>query len=355
MRNRAGAKVIHAFDPGVMTPLPGQRPFIKREFLIKLFIFSSIFLLGVDTVYKYYYGITYLKREDSILYTLLPKWGFLLFEHFVELFLVVTVAIFAAAIIEKYFFRLKRFIPKNTLTAFIYASVIPVCSCSAIPLVRAMKDKLPFRAIITFVVAAPLLNPYIIMLSVTVLGVRYAILRIFCSCVLAVSSGYIIETFYKRPEHQEFGAWNGCNNSENCIAGGKNVYDETFLVFKKILPYLLVAGVLGMIVDLFVPKHLFENYDLSNYFLGTALVILIGIPVYFCNGADVLFLQPLLQYSHLPLGTAMAFSLTSTSVCISSLVLLIRFIGKKLTVALLASVVIITFLLSLGIQVISMF
>ncbi|UCE18939.1 MAG: permease [Gemmatimonadota bacterium] len=327
---------------------------MRREFLIKLFIFSSIFVLSVDTLYKYYHGITYLKREDCILYAILPKWAFILFEHFIELILIVVVAIFAAAIIEKYFIRLKKFIPKNTLSAFIYASVIPVCSCSAIPLVPAMKDKLPFRAIITFVVAAPLLNPYIIMLSVTVLGLRYALVRIFCSFILAVASGYIAEMLYRRMKHQELGVWNGCHTRENCMAEGKSVYEDTFMIFKKIFPFLIVAGVLSAVFDQFVPRHLFDNYDLSNHFLGTGLVILIGVPVYFCNGADVLFLQPLLQYSHLPLGTAMAFSLTSTSVCISSLILLIKFIGKKLTLTILASVVIITFLLSLGIQLISM-
>jgi uncharacterized membrane protein YraQ (UPF0718 family) len=337
-----------------MTTLPEQKPFLSKEFFVKFFIFSSIFLLSVDTVYKYYNGITYLKREDCILYAILPKWAFILFEHFVELILIVTVAIFAAAIIEKYFIRLKKFIPKNTLSAFVYASVIPVCSCSAIPLMPAMRDKLPFRAIITFVVAAPLLNPYIIMLSVTVLGLRYAVLRIFCSFILAVSAGYIAEMVYKRMKHQELGVWNGCTNGGNCLGEGRNIYDDTFIIFKKILPFLIVAGVLSTAVDQFIPKHLFENYDLSNYFLGNALVILIGVPVYFCSGADVLFLQPLLQYSHLPLGTAMAFSLTSTSVCISSLILLIKFIGKKLTLVILASIIVITFLLSLGIRLISM-
>ncbi len=334
-------------QPGI-----NNRFVIDREFLIKLLIFFSFFLLSVDIVYKTYYGITYITRSKCILFANLPRWAFLFYEYFIELLLVVIVGIFVASLLEKYFSKFKRIIPKNTILAFMYASVIPACSCSAIPLIRAMKDRIPFRTIITFVVAAPLLNPYIIMLSITVLGVRYAILRIFCSLVLAVSTGYVAEFIYKRMEKQRVGLPLGCMIGGGCPQKANYVYETTFTIFKKILPFMLVAGALSIMIEVFAPGNMLKSYDLSNNFIGTALVILVGVPVYFCNGADVLFLHPLIEYSNLPLGTAMAFSLTSTSVCITSLAMLMKFVGKKLTFVVLSSVVITTFLLSLLIQLI---
>lgn len=323
---------------------------VRREVWIKSLILVSFFLLIVDTIYKYANGITYLNRQNCILYVSLPRTAFMFYEYFIELMLVVIAGIFAASLLEKYFFKLKRFIPNNPASAFLYAAVIPVCSCSAIPLIKTMRNRLSFATVMTFVVAAPLLNPYIIMLSISVLGVRYAALRVICSFIIAVSTGYIANLFYRRIEPQEMDTLVMCNpGNKNCPMAQSNVYETTYAILKNIFPFLLLAGAMGVLIELYVPGSLLKNYDLSNNFLGTVLVIVVGVPVYFCNGADVLFLEPLMRCANLPLGTALAFSLTSTSVCITSLVMLIKFIGKKLTAVVLITVIFETFLLSLAI------
>ncbi|MCP4580129.1 MAG: hypothetical protein GY839_00820 [candidate division Zixibacteria bacterium] len=332
-----------------------NNPFLNRQFWLRFVVYLSIFLLSADLVYKTVYGITYVNRQDCILYANLSRPLFLFYEYFIELFLVVIVGVFIAAILEKHFSRMSKFIPRNPVTAFLYASVIPVCSCSAVPLIKAMNHKIPFRTIITFVVAAPLLNPYIIMLSITVLGLQYAILRIVCSFVLAIATGYAVELFYQRTSDKKIGLLEGCNTGGNCRVRQNDVYESGYLIFKRILPFLLLAGAMGLAIEILAPGNLLRYFDLSSNFIGTALVILIGVPVYFCNGADVLFLQPLINHSQLPMGTAMAFSLTSTSVCVTSLVLLVKYIGKKLTFILLSCVVLMTFILSFVIQLISKF
>ena len=326
---------------------PGVRPF-----WLKSLVFFSIGLLTLDTAYKTYFDISYQTREKCLLFTSLPKWAFLFYEYFVELLLVVIVGIFAAALLEKYFGRLKALVPKHSLSAFLYASVVPVCSCSAIPLVRALDGKIRFRVIITFIVAAPLLNPYIVMVSLTVLGLQYALLRIACALVLAVTTGYIAELVYNRIQQREIGGVGGCGSHGTCPVRTRNVYEATFSTFRQVLPFMLVAGLLSVAVELAGPGGYLKSLNLDSGFVGTLLVILVGVPVYFCNGADVLFLHPLVHGGGLPLGTAMAFSMTSTSVCITSLAMLIKFVGRKLTAVILACIVLMTVLLSLVINVI---
>ncbi len=69
-------------------------------------------------------------------------------------------------------------------------------------------------------------------------------------------------------------------------------------------------------------------------------------PFYFCNGAEVLFLRPLVNHGF-PLGTAVAFSLTSPAICTTSIAMLFKIIGKRLTVALVACVALISLALAL--------
>jgi len=337
------------------TPLrsPGFLKF-HRHFWKKALVHLSIILLSLDFIYKTIFGVTYQNRQDCILYDTLPRWAFLFYEYFIELMLIVVVGIFVAALIEKYFTKLGRFLPNNSFTAFLYASVLPVCSCSAIPIVKAVNHKIPFRVIITFIVAAPLLNPYIITISAAVLDWKYAILRIVCSFILAVVTGYVGEFFYVKMDNKKVGLLKSCSPNHCCLSKKSNIYDLTYVMFKKVFLFLIIAGALSVSLELISPEKFLNHWESNSNISGILLVILIGVPVYFCNGADVLFLKPLMQFANVPLGTAMAFSLTSTSVCITSLFLLAKYVGKKLTAIILATVVLITLLLGLIIQAIPM-
>jgi len=317
-----------------------------RAFLIKLLISVSAIILISDTIYKSYYGITYQTRENCFIYSSVPKWMFLIYEYLIELFIVVLMGIVVARIIEKYILKVNKFLPRNSLSAFLYASLIPVCSCSVIPLIQTLMEKTPPRAMFTLIVAAPLLNPYIIMVSVTVLGLEYAILRVLTSLILAVSTGYVLEYFFNRHKTKEVNFGKNCIIDGGCPLVRKDIFLDSFNMLKKVLPFIILAGILSIIVEVLFHSNLIDSIIIENKLMQKGLVILVGVPVYFCNGADVLFLKPFIKFSGLSMGTSIAFSLTSTSVCITSLVMLIKYIGKKLTSILLTWVILATLLLS---------
>jgi len=304
---------------------------ISKETVFRVLIYFTILLLLVDFIYKSYFGITYHTREKCILYTTLPRWLFLLYEFTVDLFMTVLVGIFLGTLLQKYFVKYKRLYPKNQLSAFLYASVIPVCSCSAIPMMAAMQGQLRLRTIITFVVAAPLLNPYIVALSFTVLGNQYAIIRIISSLVLAVSTGYFAELVAPKTAISDPEKLLNCSSS-TCSVPGKSIYSESFRIFRQLIPYLVIAGIISLAFEIYQPTELLEKLQLKEGPISAAVFSIVGMPLYFCNGADILFLQPLVNYGDLSLGTSVAFSLTSTAICISSFMMLLKYLGKKLTI-----------------------
>ncbi|MFO8016551.1 MAG: permease, partial [Candidatus Woesearchaeota archaeon] len=284
-----------------------------------------------------------------ILYSSLPEWGRLVFEYFIELTLIVIVGIFLASLLEKYFLKYKTWYPKNPVTSFIYASLLPVCACAVIPLVRTMKDRINMRTLVSFILAAPLLSPYIIMLSFSVLGAKYGILRILCSFVLAIGTGYIVGFFYDRRDNIEtkgLGEIAGCKKG-SCPVPKKDVFMDTYRIFIDIVPYIILAGFIGVLFEFMVQENDLLNLSLANTPLGTLIVILAGIPFFFCNGSEVLLLRPFIDEGGFLLGTAMAFSLTSTSICITSFVMLLKFLGKKLTLIMTASIIVLVMILSM--------
>jgi uncharacterized membrane protein YraQ (UPF0718 family) len=300
--------------------------------LSRILIWTSLTLLIVDAIYSNINGINMMNRESlCIVYQVLPRWLFLCWEFIIETCVVVLIGIFAGAIVEKYSYKLKRFFPKNQLLAFAYAAVLPICSCGAIPLIEVMKQRCSLRTIITFIIAAPLLNPFIVIMSFSLLGVQYAIIRIVASFVLAMGAGIMVEWISKKLFKEEYGKYESCNPSGGCNAFTRDIFVKTMLLMKQIMPYILVGGFITLSLELFNPKQILSFFNFSNQWLSMLIMLVVGIPVFICNGADMLLLKPLLEFTDLTTGSSMVFSLASSSVCISSIVITAKFLGKKMT------------------------
>src|SRR5665647_2806469 len=129
---------------------PKARQTAKEQRNARLFIFSVIILVVAHTIYMNIMGFNTLSHDACIVYKNVPRWFFQLYESFLELFVVVILGILAGVLMEKYFFKIKRFYPKNQLLAFVYGSILPVCSCGVVPLVESMQRKTSLKVIITF-------------------------------------------------------------------------------------------------------------------------------------------------------------------------------------------------------------
>lgn len=326
---------------------------LDKEKLAKILIVSALVFLIADTLYMNIAGIAYGNKELCILYKILPRWAFFIYEYFIELLIIVLLGLFGGVLIEQYSYKIKRFFPSNQVLAFFYASILPICSCGVIPVVESMKKRVSIKTIVTFILAAPLLNPYIVFMSISVLGIKYAILRIIAAFILAVSSGIIVEFVVKLFQLEIPGIYENC--STGCETNRKNPYLKTMVYLKKLLPYIMIAALLTFIFEYIQPQKYLETLSFSNESFAVVLMMLIGIPIYVCNGADVLFLKPLLTYTDLSITGALTFSLTSSAICISSIVILVKFFGKRITIALIfaliATILIGAFLLSFMINI----
>ena len=317
--------------------------FFDNKQVARIIVYSALGITSIHTVYMSVFNIHPLNRDLCVLYSSTPRWLFLFYEYFFEFAVVVLLGIFAGVLIEQHFRKIKRFFPRNQLLAFTYASVLPVCSCGVIPIVETMKTRVRLRVIITFVIAAPLLNPYIIFLSFSVLGFKYGVLRILSSFLLAVGSGILTEIMVGKSSAENLGRLDSC--AENCTVYGNDPFVKTTQMAKKMLPYIFWGGFLSLGLELLQPKEFMQTLNFSNEWLSMIIMTVIGVPVYVCNGADVLLLKPLLAYTDLTEGAAMIFSLTSSAVCISSITMLLKFLGKKITWIFLANLIALSLLI----------
>lgn len=311
----------------------------------RIIVYGVIALTILHTIYMNLMGLTPLDHSGCVIFKSVPKWFFQFYESFIELFVVVILGVFAGVLMEKYFNKIKRFYPKNQLLAFIYGAILPICSCGVLPLIDSMKKRVSLKTIITFIIAAPLLNPYIILVSFTVLGWKYAVLRIVFSAFLAILAGWLLELVSKRFKSFSWGEYEACVSDCDFIPS-RDPFVKTAMMTKKLVPYILIAGTLSFIFAIVNPRQYLEALNFSLEPWATVIMTAIGIPLYVCNGTDIIFLKPLLQYTDLSMGSAIAFSLAASAVCVSSIAMLVKFIGKNLTFALVSILIILIFIFS---------
>ncbi len=322
-----------------------------KKYKAQIVVFTSGFILIVDWIYKTIMGISSNNREECILYNIAPRIVFLFYEYFVELILLLVVSIFIGNIILKYFSNRRNFVPKTQFTAFLYASVLPVCSCSVVPFLEMFKDKIKPRVLFTFVIAAPLLNPYIIAISYGILGVAYGTLRVLGSFILSVTTGWFLEKMMLKTNLFKNAKTLPCQqNDKKCIRQA-NTYQKTLSMVQLLFPYILVAGIMGVGLEFFNPVKILQHHYYQNSFISVLVAVIVGIPVYMCNGADILFLFPLVRFAKFSLGPAVGFSLASTAICISSVIMLSPYLGKKGTLILLILITLLIIFISMGIEI----
>jgi uncharacterized membrane protein YraQ (UPF0718 family) len=305
-----------------------QMKLSTSQLTARIIILSAMALLVADTVYMNLNGLYGADHTKCIVFSSMPKWCFYLLENVGELFVVVILGVMIGVIAEQYFRKIKRFYPKNQLLAFAYGSILPVCSCGVVPLIDSMKRRTSLKVIITFVCAAPLLDPYIIFLSYTVLGFKYMVIRIVCSFLLSFSAGWIVELVVKKLKWENWTDNGACAHQCDFVAD-RDLFVKTMKITKKLLPYILLAGLLSFCFAMLDTKELLHDFNLNTEPLSAIIMTAFGVPIYMCHGADVIFLKPFLQYTDMSIGSAMAFSLSSSAICISSIVMLSKYLGKR--------------------------
>jgi uncharacterized membrane protein YraQ (UPF0718 family) len=322
-----------------------------QQTIARVIVLTAILVMVADTIYMNLNGLYDGDHTKCIVFSSMPKWCFYLLENVVELFIVVILGVMIGVIAEQYFRKIKRFYPKNQLLAFAYGSILPVCSCGVVPLIDSMKRRTSLKVIITFVCAAPLLDPYIIFLSYTVLGIKYVIIRIVCSFLLSFTAGWIVEIAVKKLGWDNWTDNGACGRQCDFVAE-RDPFMKTMKITKKLLPYILFAGLLSFAFSIFDIKELLHSFNLNTEPLSAIIMTAFGVPIYMCHGADVIFLKPFLQYTDLSIGSAMAFSLSSSAICISSIVMLSKYLGKRIAGLLTGVICMLIILLSILINIV---
>jgi uncharacterized membrane protein YraQ (UPF0718 family) len=292
-------------------------------------------LLGLSALVVFWYCYlcaykgTLTRHDDASPFHIMGRFALRVFPYFMA-------GCLLAGVIEKYFRSGRIPFPRSMLGNGIFASFIPICSCAVVPMAQGMMGigQVRVRSVITFLMVAPILSPAIFPLSYGMLGPWYLAWRIVATFGIAILAGIIIEaTVGIKDRDDARGVAFSCAGCARAAHTDTGHFDSALLLgwdTMRFLIYAMVVGVMiGALFAAYLPSQVVGKY-LSSGFFGMLLAVLTGIPLYICSGEELLILSPLMDMG-LPLGHAMAFTISGNAICLTSIAVLMPAFGRKVT------------------------
>jgi uncharacterized membrane protein YraQ (UPF0718 family) len=287
--------------------------------------------------------------SDSLVYRLMGiKQGTMLAEALnfffydaVKVFLLLTVIIFAVAVIRSFFppersrklLRHRRAYVGNFLAACL-GIVTPFCSCSAIPLfIGFVEAGLPLGVTFSFLISSPTVNEVALVMLWGLFGWQIAFLYTATGVTLAFFGGIIIGKLKLEHLVEDYIYQIKMGEGEQIVPTWKErlgyARDYTKDILRRVGLFVLIGIGVGAWIHGYVPMDFVLKYAGPGNPFAVIVAVLLGIPLY-SNAAGAIPIVQALVEKGLPMGTALAFMMSIVAISAPELIILRKIIKPKL-------------------------
>ncbi len=211
---------------------------------------------------------------------------------------------FLSALISSLGMRFKSIAPdRNIISATVYSILLPSCLCSSFPIIIASKDEF-LKIYIT--ILSPMLSPIIIILSLSLLGIKFTLIKILLTITFASVTSLFL-TRYKLIKKY---------TAISCLSPSTNILKDALTLFRISLPPIISAIIISIAISALLTIDFIGKIAL---FPSTQIIaiMLAGIGK-FCAGQDIVILSSIKAL--LPhIGFFLGFSFMAEGLCISML------------------------------------
>jgi uncharacterized protein len=276
-----------------------------------------------DTLLQLYYHIHCLLEGTYTLRILENAWELIL-KIGPYLLASIVVSVVVTRIFRK---RPLRFSSQSEALSIITAALLglfsPLPTYAAIPVSLSLTASgVPFSAVIAFVIASPLMNPGIFLLTASELGMGMAIARTMAAFIAGLAGGLLIATVLR---------------SLSLPAGrvpappppsDKPVLTDLWRTSRYTAKYFSVAILLSAAVKALVPPQAVADLLGDHARMGTLAAIALGVPFYSCGGAAIPFVETLRDLG-MSKGAMLAFFVAGPATKLETLYAFKAMLGPK--------------------------
>jgi len=229
----------------------------------------------------------------------------------------VLVSVFVSAIIHNFVTEtmIEKIISRNKLFNIVPATLLgilmPVCDCGMVPIVRRLVKKgVPLHTAVSFMLAAPIINPVVIAATFFTLrtNTNLVLFRLIAAFFIASFTGWLTSIFFKSnelkatPHHHSCGC---CDHDTDDFVIQPTFTEKIFRTihdasneFFEMGKYLIFGATLRAFSQILIPRaHLLAVGQ--HPILSIAVLMLFAFGISVCSSADA-FIAASLTTSFLP-------------------------------------------------------
>lgn len=232
-----------------------------------------------------------------------------------------------------------------------FGAITPFCSCSSVPLfIGFTVGGIPLGVTMAFLITSPIINEVAVVLLFGLLGWQTTLLYVAIGLVAGMIGGYSMDLLKADRWLQPFllaaksnptlvGQPNTANTTLKLLDRHDFAWSEMTIILKRVWPWIIVGVGLGAILHGYVPADWLLEHLSENNLFSVPIAVLIGIPLY-TNVTGIVPIMESLLMKGLPLGTTLAFCMSTVAASLPEILMLKQVMQSKLIMVFLATLIV---------------
>ena len=225
----------------------------------------------------------------------------------------------------------------------IFGAVTPFCSCSSIPLFLGFTmARIPLGITMSFLITSPLINEIAVVLLWGLLGWKFTVIYIAVGMCAGIIGGIFMDMIRAERWLQPFllqaleafpsqAATTQAAQSQRISLEERHrfAYGEMTGIFRRVWTWVIIGVGLGALLHGYVPQEWFTQNLGAGQWWSVPAAVAIGIPLY-TNVTGIIPVMESLLLKGLPLGTTLAFCMSTVAASLPEVLMLKQFMRWKL-------------------------
>ena len=224
------------------------------------------------------------------------------------------------------------------LLAVILGAITPFCSCSSIPLFIAfLSSGIPLGVTMAFLITSPMVNEVAAILFGEAVGWDFTLAYVGVGMVTGIVGGIVIDALklekWVEPFVFQAAIPEGLPDEPRLTLKDRaaHAWEETADILQRVWLYVLIGVGLGAAIHGFVPQAWFLRYAGADNLFAVPLAVIMAVPLY-SNVTGTIPVAEVLIAKGLPVGTTLAFIMSTVAISLPELVILRKVLKVKMLV-----------------------
>ena len=266
----------------------------------------------------------------------------------IKILILLFVIVILMGVINEYFpiEKLRNYLARKKmygleyLSAAIFGSITPFCSCSSVPLfIGFVQGGIPLGVTLAFLITSPLVNTVAVALFISMFGIKATVIYAVSGILLGTFGGWLLgklkleslltpwvqEIIQKRiGTEDDF-------EEENLtfVQRLPSIFRGAWEIVRGVLLYIIIGIGIGAAMYGYVPEDFFDTYLGGGEWWTVPLAVIAAVPMY-ANAAAIVPIVGVFVAKGVPLGTAIAFMMATIGLSIPAGTLLKKVMTWKL-------------------------